>query len=241
MANNLIEMYLNLYSNLTKSKTLDTKMMTSLLVGVHRAYPYSKMKNDLFEQHLQTLYTLVHQVNFRMRVVAMVLIKNIVSKRAQLLKCPIEDRFYNLVFGQLIEPDLQICSRQDAFINLLLSVINEDTVVERKEAFVKRMLQVALNSQHDLALKLMTAISKIKGYNADLCVNNLEEKHENVDEEDENLGSWVHRQSHKPNKKCDLLARNPRAARPDNYFEYYLLKRSYDPPLAQAAQTLIKN
>lgn len=294
MANELVQIYLNLYTSLSKDKNVDSKMMSTILVGIHRAYPYTKLKNDVFEQHLQTLYTLVHKVNFRMRVVAMVLIKNIVTKRAQLLKCPIEDRFYNLIFGQLIEPDFQNCSRQEAFINLLLNVINEDTVVERKEAFIKRMLQVALNSQPTSAQTLLTTISKIKGYNTDLCVYNREDyemDNEDDDEEDDddnnenlnnidsehstmsdvddsqdseddssnensaedlktdnnpttngNLGtSWLHKRSNKRSKKCDLLARNPRAARPDQLNELYLLRQSFDPNVAMLAQSLIRD
>lgn len=263
IANELVQIYLDLYTSLTKDKTVDSKMMSTILVGIHRAYPYSKLKNDLFEHHLQTLYTLVHQVNFRMRVVAMVLIKNIVTKRAQLLKCPVEDRFYNLIFGQLIEPDFQTCSRQEAFINLLLSVINEDTVVERKEAFIKRMLQVALNSQPSLAYALLLTISKIKGYNTDLCVNNAEDR-DNDEEDDEDVAmglddedgamgqdnnsieckigsSWVHKQSNGNSKRCDLLARNPRAARPDQLNELYFLRQSFDPGVSKIAQTLIRD
>lgn len=278
MANDLMQTYLDLYIAMTKEKKIDSKLMSTILVGIHRAYPYSKLKNDVFEQHLQTLYTLVHQVNFRMRVIAMVLIKNIVTKRAQLLKCPVEDRFYNLIFGQLIESDLPSCSRQQAFVNLLLTVINEDPVLERKEAFIKRMLQVALNSPPDLAQLLLSTIARVKGYNTDLCVGSREDdethQDDDDDDEDDNISkrrtqvdqddcgsasgsdsadegstegnpvvvgsSWVHKRR-KTSKGCDLLARNPRGARPDHLNELYLLRRCYDPAVAGAAQKLMKD
>lgn len=253
MANDLIQIYLELYMTLTKEKKIETKLMSTILVGIHRAYPYAKLGNDVFEQHLQTLYTLVHQVNFRMSVVAMVLIKNIVAKRAQILKCPIEDRFYNLIFGQLLRPELHNCSRQEAFINLLLTTINEDTILERKEAFVKRMLQVAINSKPELAQLFLSTITKINGFNANLNVANTIEENNDVhmkessDEEEDNeegendesqvTSSWVH----KPKKmasKHDLLARNPRAAKPDQLNELYLLRQYCNPQVANLAKMI---
>ena len=256
MANELVQIYLDLYTNLTKDKDVDTRLMNTILVGIHRAYPYSKLKNDTFEQHLQTLYTLVHKVNFRMRVVAMVLIKNIVTKRAQLLKCPVEDRFYNLIFGQLFEKDLLICSRREAFTNLLLNVINEDTVVERKEAFIKRILQVAINASPEFAHLLLTTITKIKGYNTDLCVFSKEDDgapmdQDDSEEDDEDDGDdddgdssngapvsgWIHKRP-RIRKDCNLLARNPRGAKPDNLNELYLLRHSFDPSVASLAKQI---
>lgn len=256
MANQLIETYLELYTFSTKEKKVDTKLMSTILVGIHRAYPYSKLSNDTFEQHLQTLYTLVHHVNFRMSVVAMVLIKNIVSKRAQQLKCPVEDRFYNLIFGQLIRPELQTCSRQQAFANLVLNVINDDPILERKEAFVKRMLLVALNSPPEFALILLTTITKIKGFNAikdeketnakESTTNHTKETNNVVQEEDEEeesgdddqVGpSWVHKKP-KISAKPDLLARNARAARSEHLSELFLLGQYYDPAVAELARAI---
>lgn len=244
MANDLVQIYLDLYTLLTKEKKVDSNLMGAILVGIHRAYPYSKLKNDVFESHLQTLYKLVHQVNFKMRIVAMTLIKNIVAKRAQLLKVPVEDRFYNLIFGQLIQPELLVCSRQQAFANLLLSVINEDTVLERKEAFIKRMLQVALNSSPEFAKLLLTTITKIKGYNTDLCVNGHIDEDDGMDSSDESeagdgaISSWVHRRR-KPSTKSDPLARNPRAAKPDQLNELHYLCGYFDPDVADVAKRII--
>lgn len=251
MANDLIQTYLELYTSLTKEKKVETKLMSTILVGIHRAYPYAKLNNDIFEQHLQALYTLVHQVNFRMSVVAMVLIKNIVVKRAQILKTPVEDRFFNLIFGQLLRPELQSSSRQEAFINLVLTTINEDTVLERKEAFVKRILQVAINSKPDLAQLLLTSVTKIKGFDANLKVKNAQVddaenevamKDSDDDDDDEGdtsevVSSWVHKPNKAPSKQ-DPLARNPRAARPDQLNELYLLRQYCDPQVAKLAQTI---
>lgn len=250
MANLMMQTYLSLYTTLTKEKKIETRLMSAILVGIHRAYPYSKLDNDVFEQHLQTLYTLVHHVNFRMAVVAMVLIKNIVCKRAQLLKLPIEDRFYNLVFGQIIKPELQTCSRQEAFAGLLLNTINEDQVLERKEAFIKRILQVALNSRPELAQTLLSTITKINGFNANLRPNDEDmddtkaKDSTSEEEEDDEDGEsspravgWVHR-SRKPSNKFDPLARNPRSAKPENLNELYLLRQHYDPEVVKLAQLI---
>lgn len=260
MANELMKTYLGLYTTLMQEKNFDSKMMSAILTGIHRAYPYSKLENEVFEQHLQTLYTLVHQVNFRMRVVAMTLIKNIVYKRAELTKSPVEDRFYNLIFGQLIQPEIHTTSRQEAFVGLVLTVINDDTVLERKEAFIKRILQVALNSQPEFAQLLLTTITKIKGINTDLCMSSKDNQEEmDADEDDDessdeeednesnnptdamNVGSsWNHRRTSKSNKGCDLLARNPLAAKPEQLNELYLLRQCFDPNIAAVAKKLMR-
>lgn len=256
MANELMQIYLDLYTTLMGEDKIDSKMMSAILTGIHRAYPYSKLSNDVFEQHLQTLYTIVHKVNFRMRVVAMTLIKNIVYKRAELTKCLVEDRFYNLIFGQLIAPELHTSSRQESFVNLVLHVINEDAILERKEAFIKRILQVVMNSQPELAQLLLTTITKIKGINTDLCDFSKddvmpEESSSDDDNEEANsdnsagegklvASSWVHKQT-KTLKGCDLLARNPRAAKPEHLNELYLLRQYYDPNIASIAQKLMRD
>lgn len=250
MANDLIQTYLELYTTLTKENKIESKLMSTILVGIHRAYPYSQLKNDIFERHLQTLYTLVHSVNFRMSVVAMVLIKNIVSKRAQSHKISIEDRFYNLIFGQLMKPELHSCSRQEAFVNILLTAINEDTVLARREAFIKRILQVAVNSRPELAQLLLSTVTKIKGFSTSLSAKAQEEgsgdevsssdDHKGTDDDDGEEGtapSWVHRPK-RGKKKHDLLARNPRAAKPEQLNELYLLRHYCDPEVARLARII---
>lgn len=174
MANQLMATYLEIYAKLTKEKEIESRLMNAILVGIHRAYPYSKIGNDVFEEHLQSLYALVNRVNFKMSVVAMELIKNIVSKRPEF-----EDRFYNLVFGQLIRPELQTCSRKQAFASFLLGVINGDTKLERKAAFVKRMLLVALNSKPDFAQVLLTTITQVNGFKMILSANDADKNHLN--------------------------------------------------------------
>lgn len=236
MANDLMQIYLDLYSVLTKEKRIESKLMSAILVGIHRAYPYSKLKNDVFEQHLQTLYTLVHRVNFRMSVVAMILIKNIVQRRAQLLKLPIEDRFFNLIFSQLLRPDLQDSSRLDAFANLLLSTLNEDPILERKEAFVKRMLQVALSSKPELSDVLLSTVTKIKGLKVNLAAI---ARQEDLDEDDDDATeSWVHKPK-KHSSNYEPFARNPRSANSANINELYLLRQHYDTNLAQMANNIV--
>lgn len=258
MANEMMQTYLSLYMTLTKEKNIESRLMSAILVGINRAYPYSRLNNDIFEQHLQTLYTLVHRVNFRMAVIAMILIKNIVCKRAELLKIPIEDRFYNLIFGQIIRPDLQACSRHQAFAGLLLNTINEDKVLARKEAFIKRILQVAINSRPELAQILLSTVTKINGFNSILRSNTDDEddvKPEVVDssseddeddeeekEDDADSGSpkavgWVHR-PRKSSNKFDPLARNPRSAKPNNLNELYLLRQHCAPEVVKLAQLI---
>lgn len=241
MANELMHAYLDMFKSISEEKKTDSKLMNAILVGIHRSFPYTKLHSDIFEQHIHTLYTIVHKVNFRMSLIAMVLIKDIVTKRAQLLKCPIEDRFYNLVFGQMVRPDLQTSSRQEAFAGLLLNVINEDTVLERKEAFVKRMLQVALSSKPELAQIMLSTITKLKGFNISLGAVARDDVKDGVDEDssdEESEGvSWVHK-SRKQFPGYEPLGRNPRSANAGQLNELYMLRQYYNPELSKLAKTI---
>lgn len=268
MGNELIQAYLSIYTSLSREKRLDSKLMNAILVGIHRTFPYTKLNNDVFEQHLQSLYTLVHKVNFRMGFVAMVLIKNIVTRRAELMKMPIEDRFYNLIYGQLLSPENQQSSRQEAFSGLLLEVVNNDTVLERKEAFMKRMLQVALSSRPEFSQIMLSTITKLKGLNVSLGALGREdskddsesssdddENNKDDDEDDDNnhndndgdkgqqqqqpiKSSWVHK-TKRVVARYDPLARNPRSGASGRMFELYLLRQYFQPNIAKLANSII--
>lgn len=43
---------------------VDSRMMSALLMGLNRAYPYAKMEFEKVQEHVDTMYRIVHMANF---------------------------------------------------------------------------------------------------------------------------------------------------------------------------------
>lgn len=256
VANNLIEIYLDIFDKMAAQKSFDSRLMSTVFIGLNRVYPYSNVSTEVFEQHLQTLYTIVHHVNYKESVTALSLMKKIVTKRAQTLKLPIEDRFYNVVYKKLLQQELQRSSGATQFLNLLLSLINEDQCLDRKIAFVKRMLQVAVCSRTQIANQILLTITMINSYSTLFAVDESMETDDN-DEDSESgeeaegcsdvkavvQSSWVHVKAKNKLSSYDPFARNPKyvCAKKSKFFELYLLRSHYDESVSDAAKKIISS
>lgn len=161
LANKLLEIYLRYFSTQIKQGSVDSKLMGAILIGINRAYPFSKLKLDIFEQQLQVLYTIVHYVNYTMSIQALVLIHTILSRRLLTQKIPIEDRFYNTVYNHLLHAELQICSKQQSILNMIFTLVSQDKVIDRQKAFIKRLLQVGLSSPAPLSCSILLVVIKL--------------------------------------------------------------------------------
>lgn len=49
-------------------------MMSALLMGVNRAYPYAKLESDKLSDHINTIYRVVHVANFNVSLHALTLL-----------------------------------------------------------------------------------------------------------------------------------------------------------------------
>ena len=54
---------------------------SALLTGLNRAFPFSKLPNEIFQSHLDTLFKITHSSNFNTSIQALVLINHIVSEQ----------------------------------------------------------------------------------------------------------------------------------------------------------------
>lgn len=48
--------------------------MSALLMGVNRAYPYAKLESQKFDEHIDTMYRIVHMANFNIGLHALMLL-----------------------------------------------------------------------------------------------------------------------------------------------------------------------
>ena len=50
------------------------KLVSAVLTGVNRAFPFSKVEDDVFDQHMDTLFRITHEGNFNTSIQALILI-----------------------------------------------------------------------------------------------------------------------------------------------------------------------
>lgn len=56
-------------------------MMSALLMGVNRAYPYAKLELNQVNEHIDTIYKVVHQANFNVGLHALTLLFQVCDLR----------------------------------------------------------------------------------------------------------------------------------------------------------------
>ena len=125
-----------------QAEELREKLISAILTGVNRAYPYtatSDKSNTAFSEHLDTLFKITHSANFNTSVQSLMLIQQI-SHNSQHKSS--SDRFYRVLYESLLDPRLIIASKQQLYLNLLHRALKADLHVNRVKAFVKRLVQV---------------------------------------------------------------------------------------------------
>jgi ribosome biogenesis protein MAK21 len=116
---------------------LREKLISAILTGVNRAFPFAKTEDAKFEEKLNTLYEVTHSSNFNTGIQAMTLIQQISA-----MKGYSADRFYRTLYESLLDPRLISTSKHIMFLNLLYRSLKGDTSIKRVKAFVKRLLQI---------------------------------------------------------------------------------------------------
>lgn len=113
------------------------KLISAILAGVNRAFPFAKTDDAKFEQQLNMLFEVTHSSNFNTSIQAMTLIQQISATKHYSA-----DRFYRTLYESLLDPRLMTTSKHIMFLNLLYRSLKTDTNIKRVKAFVKRLLQI---------------------------------------------------------------------------------------------------
>lgn len=125
-----------------QGEELREKLISAVLTGVNRAYPYVGPDQSNFTDHLETLFKITHSANFNTSIQAMLLIQQLTSTHSAA-----SDRFYRTLYESLLDPRLVTASKQQLYLNLLHRSLKADMNLKRTKAFVKRLLQIL--SLHD--------------------------------------------------------------------------------------------
>ncbi|RKF79583.1 Ribosome biogenesis protein NOC1 [Golovinomyces cichoracearum] len=115
----------------------DEKMISAILTGVNRAFPFSKSDDITLEGQMDTLFRVTHSSNFNTSIQALILIEQLATSKNLSV-----DRFYRTLYESLLDPRLVTSSKHTLYLNLLYKSLRSDIDVTRVKAFVKRMVQV---------------------------------------------------------------------------------------------------
>ncbi|XP_056176264.1 protein SLOW WALKER 2 [Syzygium oleosum] len=165
---------------------LDSRILSVLLTGVNRAFPYvsSNEADDIVEVQTPLLFQLVHSNNFNVGIQALMLLDKISSKNQI-----VSDRFYRALYSKLLLPSAMNSSKAKMFIGLLLRAMKSDVNLKRVAAFSKRLLQVALQQPPQYACGYLFLLSELLKARPPLW--NVVLQSESVDEELEHFEDIV--------------------------------------------------
>jgi len=137
---------------------MDSRLLTALLTGVNRAFPFvsSNEADDIIEVQTPMLFQLVHSKNFNVGVQALMLLDKISSKNQI-----VSDRFFRALYSKLLLPAAMNSSKEEMFIGLLLRAMKSDINLKRISAFSKRLLQVALQQPPQYACGCLFLLSEV--------------------------------------------------------------------------------
>ncbi|XP_028252333.1 CCAAT/enhancer-binding protein zeta [Parambassis ranga] len=239
LAAKLITIYFAFFRACIKKKDIESKMLSALLSGVNRAYPYASSGDEKVKEQLDTLFKVVHVVKFNTAVQALMLLFQVMDMQQS-----VSDRYYVTLYRKLLDPGLSSSSRQSMFLNLLYKSLKADVALRRVKAFVKRLLQVSAEQNASFtcgALFLVSEVIKAKpglklllqeGQDGEEEFKDLAEAEDEEEEEEERFvdadkqeegtsaetgeakptASWVHHQNLEGGKSLqsyDPLHRNP--------------------------------
>ncbi|KAB8289561.1 hypothetical protein EYC80_010719 [Monilinia laxa] len=119
------------------SEETTEKMISAVLTGVNRAFPFTKTDDLTLEKHMDTLFRITHSSNFNTSIQALMLIEQLSTTKHLAV-----DRFYRTLYESLLDPRLVNSSKHALYLNLLYRALKADVNIKRVKAFAKRMLQI---------------------------------------------------------------------------------------------------
>ncbi|TVY14859.1 Ribosome biogenesis protein NOC1 [Lachnellula arida] len=190
-------------AKLTSEETTE-KMISAVLTGVNRAFPFSKSDDHSLEKHMDTLFRITHSSNFNTSIQALMLIEQLSTS-----KHLATDRFYRTLYESLLDPRLVTSSKHALYLNLLFRALRSDLNIRRVKAFTKRLLQIVTLHQPPFICGVIYLIKELETTFPGL--NSLLNDPETADEDEEETfrdivsdNEDAPTQPAKPSKHADL-------------------------------------
>ncbi|KAL6259725.1 hypothetical protein P5V15_009638 [Pogonomyrmex californicus] len=156
IAATLIEVYFAFFKACLKKGEPDSRMMAAILMGVNRAYPFAKIDSKIINEHIDSIYKVVHLGSFNVSLNALSLLHQITGKDESQAS-----RFYSAFYKKLFDRQIGMTNRHAVFLNLLYRVLQSDHSILRLYAFIKRILQITCYFPSNVACAMLYVVSKI--------------------------------------------------------------------------------
>uniref|UniRef100_A0A3Q2Y8S1 CCAAT enhancer binding protein zeta n=1 Tax=Hippocampus comes TaxID=109280 RepID=A0A3Q2Y8S1_HIPCM len=255
----LIGIYFSFFRACVSKTEVDSKMLSALLSGVNRAYPFASKTDEKVKEQTDTLFKVVHTVKFNTAVQALMLLFQVMDDQQTT-----SDRYYVALYRKLLDASLSTSTRQNMFLNLLFKSLKADTVLRRIRAFIKRLLQVSAQQGPNFACAALMVISGVMRAKPELKTLLQEEELDDDDDEVERfadidkmeaattseleskpVASWIHHQNlrgARKQQKYDPLHRNPLfcCAERATLWELRRLALHFHPSVSLFAKTLLQ-
>ncbi|CAD5120512.1 DgyrCDS9078 [Dimorphilus gyrociliatus] len=266
LASRLLKTYFSFFKAFVQKKDVDNKIMSALLIGVNRAFPFAKDDQTNILSEIEPLYKLIHTVNFNTSLQALMLLYQVMDASDN-----ISDRYYMALYRKMLDPALKNSSKQVQFLNILFKSIRKDTSEKRVKAFVKRLLAICCVNSPNFICGALLIVSEICSEKKNLLVTEKydedsddEERFEDqADEEDEtkekengidsvdvksptNKSSWIHKKNLGTTQETSTYqpnVRNPLYCNADHecVWELQKLEAHYHPSVSLFAKNLLNN
>eukprot|EP00111_Clytia_hemisphaerica_P022985 TCONS_00067631-protein len=161
LASKLVSLYFSFFKILVNKQGQSTdiqitKLLSALLTGVNRAFPYTEGAEETYEEQLNTLFKLAHSKHLGTSIQAFMLIYHVMES-----KQTVSDRFYQALYEKLVDPELKTSSKQAMLLNLIFKAVRDDPILKRIKTFVKRLLQVSSQSQPSFLCGILFLLSEV--------------------------------------------------------------------------------
>lgn len=93
LANKLIMLYFCFFQSCVKKKDVESKMLSALLTGVNRAYPYAETSDEKVKEQMDTLFKVLHVANFSTSIQAFMLLFQVMNSTQTT-----SDRYYTALY-----------------------------------------------------------------------------------------------------------------------------------------------
>jgi ribosome biogenesis protein MAK21 len=140
----------------SSSGIMDRKMLSSLLMGVNRAFPYAKVTAANFQEEIDSLFAVVHKAHFSTSIQALMLLFQVMNSTNS-----VSDRFYTALYAKLNDPKVRETSKHTLFLNLLYKAIKVDVFPARACAMIKRLLQLSCMMTPPFVCAVLFLLSEI--------------------------------------------------------------------------------
>ncbi|KAJ8309042.1 hypothetical protein KUTeg_013916 [Tegillarca granosa] len=202
LASRLINIYFSYFKAFVKKGEVESKMMSALLSGVNRAYPYAKVDSEYIHGQMDTLYKIVHIVNFNTSIQALMLLYQVMDSSES-----VSDRYYTALYKKMADPALKSSAKQAMFLNLLFKSMRKDLSERRIKAFIKRLLQICSYQTPQFTCGALVLLGEVDSDDeeehftdavdpeetVDMPSSDSEEEHKATRETTKTKPSWVHK------------------------------------------------